>query len=80
MPAKCEAVMNCSEKFIGICKIQIWLLNKEYLRDHRCARTNMATKCETFESQLTLHRNYKHMWSVQSYCVNTESKICLPNK
>ena len=30
MVAKCEMLMNCSKKFIGICQKQIWLPNMEY--------------------------------------------------
>ena len=36
MAAKCKIFMNCNESFLDICKTQIWLPNKEYLRDHKC--------------------------------------------
>ena len=42
MAAKCGMFMNCNKNLIGICKNQIRLTNKEYLRDHRCKRTKMA--------------------------------------
>ena len=52
MPAKCEIFMNYSKNLISICKKQIWLLNKEYLRDQRCEGGNVAYKCKIFESAM----------------------------
>ena len=46
MAAKYKIFMNCSKNFIDIGKIQIWLPNEEYIRDHRCEGTNMAYKCK----------------------------------
>ena len=82
MAPKCEIFMNYSKKFMGICRKQIWLSKKEYLRDHRCERTNMAYKCKIFEAvTLTLHWHHTHMCRVsKAIDINTENKICLANK
>ena len=75
--------LNCSKKFIGICKKkQIWMPNKEYLRDHRGGRTNMAYKCKQFKTvNLTCYGHYTHVCRVSRVIgINTENKICLPNK
>ena len=57
---KCGMSMNCSKNFIGICKSQTWLLNKEYLKDHGCDRTAMAYKCQIFEAV---------SWTIHAYFV-----------
>ena len=48
MSAKCKIFINCSKTFVEICKTQIYLPNKEYLRDHGCEGRNMAYKCKRF--------------------------------
>ena len=44
MAAECEMFMNCNKNFIDFykkkTKKQIWLQNKEYLRDHTCEIRN----------------------------------------
>ena len=72
MVPKCEIFMNCSKRFIGICKKkkqkkqkQIRLPNKKYIRDHRCQRTNIAYKCKIFEVvNLTFHGHYTYVCGV----------------
>ena len=32
MAAKCEMFMNYGKNFIGICKNQVWVSDKEYLK------------------------------------------------
>ena len=56
--------------------------NKEYLRDHRGGRTNMAYKCKQFKTvNLTCYGHYTHVCRVSRVIgINTENKICLPNK
>ena len=48
MAGKCKIFMNGSKNFIDICKTQIWLPNKEYIRDKKCEVANMADKCKLF--------------------------------
>ena len=58
-------VHNCSKSFMGICQKHIWLPNREYLRDYRCERTDMAYKHQIFETvNLTLHGHYTHVCTV----------------
>ena len=46
---QCEIFRDYSTNFTSICNNKIWLLSKEYLRDHRCEGTNRAYKCKIFE-------------------------------
>ena len=67
MGDKCEMFVNCSKTFLGICEKKIWL-NKEYIQDHRCERTNIALKCKIYEPvNLTLHGHYKCVYSFWGY-------------
>ena len=81
MAVKCEMFLNGNKNLIGICKTNM-AAKKEYRRDRRCERTNMANKCKLFEAvNLTLHGHYTHVCTVSKVVViNTENKICLPNK
>ena len=75
MAAKCEMFMNYRENFIGICKTQIWLPNREYLRGHKCGMTNMAYKCKIFEavnlktSCILVFCIYTHMYNFNMKCL-----------
>ena len=80
MATKCEMFINYLKTFIDICKNQLSLPNKEYLRDHRYERTNIAYKYKIFGAGNTaLHGHwyfvYIHM-CVQFQCemFNTCSK------
>ena len=51
------------------------LLDKEYLRDHRCKRKNIIYKCKIFEAvSLTHHGHYTHVDTVSKIIgINTEN-------
>ena len=75
----CEMFMNGS-KNRGICKKenkQISLLNKEYIRDDRCVRKNIAYKFGIFHAvNLTLHGHYTHVCTVFKVTGMNTEKIC----
>ena len=77
MVVKYEMFMNCIENVIGICKKQIWLPNKEYVRDHRCERTNVAYKCKIFEAvTLRHHGHYTYVCTVlKMFAINAKNKM-----
>ena len=59
MAAKYEMFLNYSKNIIGICRIQMWLPNMEYIRDQKCERTSIVYKCKIFEVlNLALHGHY----------------------
>ena len=69
MTSKFEMAMNCNINFTGICQNQLWLTDKEYLRDHRCEGRNMAYKCKIFEWETSIHIKYlslslKPLWAI----------------
>ena len=60
--------MTCSKNIIGICKNQIWLVNQEYVSDHRYKRTIMAYKCRILKAvRITLHGHYTCVHIFQSF-------------
>ena len=50
--------------------------NKQYLRNHRCERTNMAYRCKMYEAvNIPLHRHYTYVCTVFKVTgINTENK------
>ena len=79
MANNCEMFMK---NFISIYKNQIRLLDKEYVRDHRCERTNIAYKSKLSEvANLILNGQNTHVCIVSKVIfINAENKICLLNK
>ena len=71
--AKCKTFMNCSKHFTGRLQKEIRLPNKEYLKGHRCAETNMALRCKIFAAVTESHMAfsvlnlYRRVYTFKSY-------------
>ena len=68
MAAKCGMFMTWGiASYVFVKKNQIWLPNKEYLRDHTCERTNIIYTNVKYFGLSKLHGDYTHVYSVQSH-------------
>ena len=63
---------DCSKNFIAFAR-KIRLPNKEYLRNKRCERTNMAYKCRLFGA-------VKHFTAIIHVCTVSIIKVYLHKK
>ena len=80
MGTKCEICMNCSKKFIGICKQTNMTAKQGILKQSNVKEQIWPTSVKYLRLS-TFYGHYTHVYTVSKIIdVSTENKLCLTSK